>query len=53
MAAADPGWATDRHALRQALSPDAPDTAEVRGWVVQFATFNELAAAGDGYHVVS
>ena len=30
---------------------DAPSSAEVREWVVEFATFNERAAARDGYYV--
>jgi hypothetical protein len=30
---------------------DAPPTAEVREWVEEFATFNESAAARDGYYV--
>jgi hypothetical protein len=30
---------------------DAPSGTEVRGWVEEFAAFNELAASRDGYYV--
>jgi hypothetical protein len=30
---------------------DAPSSTEVRGWVDEFAAFNELAASRDGYYV--
>jgi hypothetical protein len=41
------------HVVGELLSlfDDAPSTVEVRDWVQQFATFNERAAARDGYYV--
>jgi pyruvate formate lyase activating enzyme len=49
---AEEAWASDRHALRQSLSPDAPETAEFRdskgdfGWIHSYETGSTVDGPG-------